>query len=95
MKTTLDLRDDLLKQAEERAALRGQPLSRYIEEGIEQHLKMDLDLIAKHLKSDEKQSLNVTEWIKSLPKVSEKGVKELESTILAGEFRKIDPSMWQ
>ena len=34
MKTTLNLQDDLLRQAKARAALRGQPLSRYIEEGL-------------------------------------------------------------
>lgn len=84
MKTTLNLRDDVLRRAKARAALRGQPLARYIEEGLEQRLQ-----------KEESQPIDMGDWLSSLPKVSAAGAKDLDSAIVADDFREIDEAMWQ
>ena len=84
MKTTLNLRDDLLRQAKARAALRGQPLSRYIEEGLEQRLL-----------KEETHMIDTTEWLKSLPSVSKIATEDLKTAVSAKNFRVVDSSMWQ
>lgn len=84
MKTTITLRDDLLRRAKARAALRGQPLRKYMEESLE-----------RALKEDEKRTADVGEWIDRLPRVSEEAVRELESVVTAHDFRPIDPGMWR
>jgi hypothetical protein len=84
MKTTLNLRDDIVRRAKARAALRGQPLARYIEEGIEQRLE-----------KEEAQPVQLGAWLSTLPKVPEAAVKALDSILNAEDFREIDAEMWQ
>lgn len=84
MKTTLNLRDDLVRRAKARAALRGQPLARYIEEGIEQRLEQE-----------EAQPALVGQWLDSLPEVPESAVESLNRVIEADDFRAVDEGMWK
>lgn len=84
MKTTLNLRDDLVRRAKARAALRGQPLARYIEEGIEHRLI-----------AEESEPTRLVDWLDTLPKVSATAVNELNAAIEASDFREIDDAMWR
>lgn len=84
MKTTLNLRDDLVRQAKARAALRGQPLARYIEEGLEQRLR-----------AEESGSLTVKDWLDGLPKVPAAAARELDERFTAEDFRRVDAEMWR
>ena len=84
MKTTLVLRDDLLRRAKARAALRGQPLRRYMEDSLE-----------RALQADESQSPLAGDWIRQLPAVSSGAVRELETVLGKSDFRAIDPDMWK
>ena len=84
MKTTINLKDDILRRAKARAALRGQPLAHYMEECLEQKLSHD-------------ESLDGTlkEWINSLPKVSPDAISNLEKNISGDDFRAIEEDMWK
>ena len=84
MKTTINLQDDILRRAKARAALRGQPLSHYMEECLEQKLAHD-------------ESLDGTlkEWINSLPKVSPDAISDFEKNISGDDFRAIEDNMWK
>jgi macrodomain Ter protein organizer (MatP/YcbG family) len=84
MKTTLIMRDDLVRRAKARAALRGQPLSRYMEESLE-----------RALKEDENAPATVTEWIDSLPEISKSAARDLKAALAEKDFREIDEEMWQ
>lgn len=84
MKTTLIMRDDLIRRAKARAALRGQPLSRYMEESLE-----------RALKEDEKVPATVTDWIDSLPRISRSAARDLKEALTDKAFREIDEEMWQ
>ncbi|HKK18177.1 MAG TPA: hypothetical protein VJ952_05800 [Opitutales bacterium] len=84
MKTTLNLRDDLVRRAKARAALRGQPLARYVEEGLEQRVL-----------EDEARSNTAASWLDTLPEVPLAAARELGETFAADDFRPIDPEMWQ
>lgn len=84
MKTTLIMREDLVRRAKSRAALRGQPLSRYVEESLE-----------RTLKEDEQAPATVAEWISLLPKISKTALKDLNAALADNEFRQIDEEMWK
>ncbi len=84
MKTTLIMRDDLVRRAKARAALRGQPLSRYMEESLE-----------RALKEDEKDPVTVSEWIGSLPRISKSAAQDLRAALAEEDFRKIEQEMWR
>lgn len=84
MKTTLILRDDLVRRAKARAALRGQPLSRFVEESLEDALK-----------KDEASASSVGEWIEQLPRISRQASRELRSLFGKDDFRPIEPEMWK
>jgi hypothetical protein len=84
MKTTLNLRDDLVRRAKSRAALRGQPLARYVEEGLEQRVL-----------EDEARSNTAESWLTTLPDVPLEAAQELDQKFASEEFRQIDPEMWQ
>lgn len=84
MKTTLNIRDDVIRRAKARAALRGQPLARYIEEGLEQRLQ-----------KEEAQPIGMGDWLLGLPNVSKAASKELSAVFATDDFRKIDEAMWQ
>ena len=84
MKTTLKLRDDLVRRAKARAALRGQPLARYIEEGLEQRLE-----------AEEARTGSLGDWLTALPKVSRAAATQLHKAIGSADFREIDEEMWR
>lgn len=84
MKTTLIMSDELVRRAKARAALRGQPLSRYVEESLE-----------RALKEDEASSSNVSDWLDSLPSISKQASRDLNKVIGSNDFRSIDPDMWK
>ena len=84
MKTTINLKGDVLRRAKSRAALRGQPLAQYMEECLEQKLALD-----------ESQDVTLKEWINSLPKVSTAALGDLEKNISADDFREVDDDMWK
>lgn len=84
MKTTINLKDDVLRRAKSRAALRGQPLAQYMEECLEQKLAQDESLDG-----------NLKEWINSLPKVSPDAIGDFEKNISGDDFRAIEEDMWK
>ena len=84
MKTTINLKDDVLRRAKSRAALRGQPLAQYMEECLEQKLAQDESLDG-----------TLTEWINSLPKVSPDAIRDFEKNIAGNDFRAIEEDMWK
>jgi hypothetical protein len=84
MKTTINLKGDVLRRAKSRAALRGQPLAQYMEECLEQKLT-----------HDESQDGTLKEWINSLPMVSPRAIGDLEKNISADDFREVDEDMWK
>ena len=84
MKTTINLKDDVLRRAKSRAALRGQPLAQYMEECLEQKLAQDESLDGP-----------LREWINSLPKVSPDAIGDFEKNISGDDFRAIEEDMWK
>jgi hypothetical protein len=84
MKTTLNLRDDLVRRAKARAALRGQPLARYVEEGLE-----------RRLIEEESRTSTIQCWLENLPEVPSEAISDLNQKIEASDFRSIDESMWR
>jgi hypothetical protein len=80
----LILQDELVRRAKARAALRGQPLSRYMEESLE-----------RSLREDEKEPATVAEWLTALPKVSKSATKDLKAALASSDFRSIDEGMWR
>ena len=84
MKTTIDVRDDVLRRAKARAALRGEPLSRFIEVSLE-----------RALRDEEPDSSSWADWALSLPPVPSKSIVELNETLRDADFRPIDPEMWR
>ena len=84
MKTTLILRDDLVRRAKARAALRGQTLSGWIEEGLE-----------RRLREEEARPPSLAEWLHALPVVDPGSVADLEATLAAADFREIDEDQWR
>ncbi len=84
MKTTINLKDDVLRRAKSRAALRGQPLAQYMEECLEQKLAHDESLEG-----------SLKEWINSLPKVSPDAIGAFDLNISGDDFRAIEEDMWK
>jgi hypothetical protein len=84
MKTTLIMSDNLVRRAKARAALRGQALSRYVEESLD-----------RRLRDDESASATVADWIDTLPQVSKAAAKDLNLALSQPDFRAIDPGMWK
>lgn len=78
------MRDDLVRRAKARAALRGQPLSRYMEESLE-----------RALKEDEKAPATVADWIHSLPEIPKSAARDLKTALADKDFREIDEEMWR
>ena len=83
MKTTLNVRDDLYRQAKARAALQGKTLGRFLEEALE-----------RTLQEGSNDAGSWFEWAESLPGISEEAAQDLENALAAPEFRTIDPEMW-
>lgn len=84
MKTTLDLKEGVLRRAKARAALRGEPLARFLEESVE-----------RRLEEEEAPSDSSAEWLESLPKVSSQASADLEAVLATSDFRTIDEDMWR
>ena len=84
MKTTLNLRDDLVRRAKSRAALGGKSLAKYIEE------KLEIAVIL-----DESKPLQVSSWIDTLPNLPDMAAKSLDLAIASEDFREIDKEMWK
>ncbi len=84
MKTTIDVRDDVLRRAKARAALRGEPLSRFIEVSLE-----------RALREEEPDSSSWADWALRLPRVSSRSIVELNEALRGPDFRPIDPEMWR
>ncbi len=82
MKTTLILRDDLVRRAKSRAALRGWTLSHYMEKCLEQNLK----------NSD---SARVGDWLKDLPPTPDGATRDVDNILRDADFQEIEPEMWQ
>ena len=84
MKTTITLRDDLLRRLKARAALRGESLGRYMEASLE-----------RALQEDENESEAPADWIGRLPSVSAEALEDLERVFTSEDFRRVDPEMWK
>ena len=84
MKTTINIRDDILRRAKARAALLGQPLSRYLESALE-----------RVLRENEPDSSSWAEWAANLPTISSEAAEELSAALSAPDFRPIDLEMWK
>ncbi len=84
MKTTIDVRDDVLRRAKARAALRGEPLSRFIEISLE-----------RALREEEPDCSSWADWALGLPPVSSKSIVELNQALRGPDLRPIDPEMWR
>lgn len=84
MKTTVEIRDDILRKAKARAALLGLPLSRFIDQSLEEALR-DRDPDCRSWE----------EWAASLPPVSPRAIQDLNRALAEPGFRAIDQEMWQ
>lgn len=83
MKTTINLKDDVVRRLKSRAALRGQSLSKFMEDSLEQKLVQD-----------ESTGDSVAEWIETLPVVSRSAAEEVDERIEQAAFNKIDPELF-
>jgi hypothetical protein len=84
VKTTVNIRDDVLRRAKARAALLGQPLSRFLETSLE-----------KALREHEPDGDSWAQWATQLPALSQEACEDLSAAFRAPDFRSIDPEMWQ
>jgi hypothetical protein len=84
MKTTLILRDDLVRRAKSRAALAGIPLSRFMEECLATGLK---------LRGEDGRS--VADWAQDLPQVSPRALQDLNAALESADFRPVEREMWE
>lgn len=84
MKTTVNIRDDILRRAKARAALLGQSLGRFMEESLQ-----------RTLQSDEPDNSPLSEWAAGLPDVSTDAIEDLDRALNAADFRSIDQEMWR
>jgi len=84
MKIAINVRDDVLRRSKARAALLGQPLSRFMEAALE-----------RLLREEEPESSSCADWAANLPTISREAAKDLNSAFSAPDFRPIDPEMWK
>lgn len=77
------LNDAIFRQAKTAAALRGQALGQFVEEGL------------RRLLQERKPGLTASSWVEKLPKVPAKTARELQDTIAAADFRAVDQGMWE
>jgi hypothetical protein len=84
MKTTMEIRDDVLRRAKARAALLGQPLSRFIEASLE-----------RALREGEPDTRSWATWAAELPAISPEAIAELNAQFCAPGFRVVDREMWE
>jgi hypothetical protein len=83
VKTTLVLPDDIFRQAKARAALKGQSLGKFLEQGLRRMLDETGEAPAQ-----------ASSWIRQLPSVSAAAAADLEESISSPDFRRVDESMW-
>lgn len=84
MKTTLNIRDDVVRRAKARAALAGKSLSRFVE-----------DSLARIIDEEEPDTSSWCDWAASLPDVPRAAAAELSEEFASAGFRPIEPEMWQ
>lgn len=84
MKTTIILRDDLVKRAKSKAALKGKSFAKYVEEKLEIAVQMD-----------ESHPIYASSWIHDLPKLPKTAANELNECFDSDSFREIDGEMWK
>ncbi len=84
MKTTLILRDDLVRRAKARAALCGQPMSRFVEESLE-----------RALRTADTKAATAGSWLDELPRGSRAAAREARALFERDDFREIDAEMWR
>ncbi len=82
MKTTLILKDELVRRAKSRAALRGWTLSRYLERCLEKGL-------------GEEELASVGDWIDQLPQTPAHAQKEVDARLKEADFERVDEEMWK
>lgn len=83
MKTTLVLSDDIFRQAKAQAALKGQSFGKFLEQGLRRILDEGAEAPSQ-----------ASSWIRQLPRVSAAAAADLEETMCAPDFRRVDESMW-
>ncbi len=83
MKTTLEMPDQVLREAKVRAAKRGIPLRQYVTEAVSNRLAADA-------KADEKPWMQHMGKLKHLHKETERINRIIEEA-----FEQIDPEMWK
>lgn len=83
MKTTLVIPDPLFRRVKARAAMKGMPLRAFMEESLEQALRIQ-----------DESDVTVNGWIDRLPKVPAIAVREVNSVISDPTFRSIEQDMW-
>lgn len=84
MKTTVNIRDDLFRQAKARAALLGLTFGGFLE-----------DALARALVERDANGDSLEKWAASLPKISKAAGKELQSALDDPDFRPVEPQMWK
>lgn len=82
MKTTLILKEELVRRAKSRAALRGWTLSHYMERCLEKSL-------------EEEEIVSVNDWIDQLPQTPSQAQKEVDARLKEADFEQIDEEMWK
>jgi hypothetical protein len=83
MKTTLVLDDTIFRQAKAAAALRGQALGQFVEEGL------------RRLLQEREPGITAPSWVSKLPEVPAQAARELQDTIAAADLRTVDRGMWE
>ncbi|MDA3873441.1 MAG: hypothetical protein PF795_05735 [Kiritimatiellae bacterium] len=81
MKTTLILKDDLVRKAKSKAALHGWTLSHYMERCLERSF-------------EQPEPESVGDWLDRLPKVPSKAHHEVNAIVEDADYQKVDPEMW-
>jgi|LakMenE01Jun11ns_1017448.scaffolds.fasta_scaffold8600162_1 hypothetical protein len=84
VKTTLTLPDDLFRQAKARAALRGQPFGKFLEQSLQ-----------RTLSETEEQATAGHAWLLSLPRLPRGAAADLQRAVESADFRAVDQAMWQ
>ena len=84
MKTTLNIRHDLYRNAKARAALDGKSLGRFLEESLE-----------RMLRNGAEEEVSWSDWAAALPEISQKAAQDLNNAFDSPDFRLVEPEMWE
>jgi len=83
MKTTVNIKDELLRRAKSQAALRGQSFGGFLEGALTRALEEGVHA-----------DRSMAEWARALPVVSEEAVVELNAVFVNPAFRLVEQEMW-